>query len=248
MRSSSTLAAYGVEDESTLRLVLRPREAIPTPPVFSVACSDTPPRVTSWYTVTIEFDGRLRGEPTEFVRASRIPRGASSDKAVAMQGRTEIISESSSSEQAQASLTIVFKPSSDPSSRLQLGDTVLVQLHHNRYQLMSGVDSLVSQWRSVDFFPFHIPVASPVALIVHFRVRPLAFPSVPLPLRLQRDSIDMLRELQEAVAALAGVAVDELESIFCGRVRLRIAGDVAVLQDGATRVVNLSLSSRLQAW
>ena len=244
-----TLADYDIQQDSTIHLVVRMRGQGHPAPRVSVTCSQNPPTVTSWFQVSLGYFERLYGDLSAMLAVSRIPRGGTSDRSIAVPGRVEIDCGTSSSSTGSGgsdrdrTLRLVFIPSRKPGSCLQPGDTVVVQLRHDQYTLTTeevagaaGPHRFTTGFRFIEPnmlpaqpFRFHIPASSPIArLIINFANRPAA---TNFNLRLERYSTNMLQELQMAIALRAGIELDDIVSIQCGRVTLRAASDVAELKE-----------------
>ena len=82
LEDDGLLADYDIGAEATVHLVLRLRGNGHTPPLISVTCSHSPPRINSHFQVCLDTLCRIALNTSEFLEVSRIPYRLQIEQAV----------------------------------------------------------------------------------------------------------------------------------------------------------------------
>jgi hypothetical protein len=238
LEDGRTLADHGVNDGSTVHLVLRLRGNghPPTLPVLAVTCSDPVPGICSVYRVSFgHLKETLRCVPTDAIVATCLRRGA--EQETPLPGKVQLSYKPTAQDDDGPStslpgpedLRLTFLPSREDAVALCPGDTVCLRLLPQHFHTRANEDPSLKDWCPTHPFRFAIPESSPLsALSIRFLEQPA---SASFSLQLERLSRDLLHELLMAIAVRSGIALQAIVGLTCSGVKLQTRYDVAQLEE-----------------
>ena len=238
MEDGRTLADYSVTPNSSLYLVVHPRQDHPTP-VVSVSCSDAVPNIGSAFRVIFGRLPLLSCAPSDALHVSCLRRGEQQEKPLAGKVRLHYRLDDGHRLRGdlEEDLRLTFVPSREEGKAFGPGDVVCLRLVPQHFDF-SGQPATGGAWLPSQTFRFCIASSSPLSrLSIRFVGQPST--AVNFTLRLERLARDLLSELAMAIAVRAGVSLQAIASLACHGVKLKTRYEVAQLREGDVIEVTL---------